>query len=1454
MSVILILILSAYIALQTSTVQTRIAQFITQNLSQKLDTKISVGKVNIVFFDQVVVNDVLIEDQNADTLFFIDKLTASIDYIKFRERQIALSSVLMANTKAYVSLDENRFPNYKFLLDELRNQEKDNSKLPWDLSCQNFIFEDTQLGYSYYQKDVLNLIDLQNIDLDISDIALNEDSISLKINSLSFTDNKSFILNELSGQIVSYEHVLKLNNLKVITPNSTIENVNFSLDQSNIKEGDDYTSSEVNIDLQQSTVDFRDVAQLIPSLEGMDLKLEISGNVYGTIADLKAKDLAFRFGEHTNITCDFYINGLPDLENAFIDINLKNSSTDFNDIAQINMPSSTGKKHLEFPAILYDAGIINYKGNFSGFIGDFVSYGTLESNFGYLNTDLIFSPGKDNILNIDGHLKTVNFDVGKFAQTSNLGNITFNGEIDGSYNEINNLFSANIDGVIDSVLFKNYLYKNVVMDGLLDEQKFEGNLSIDDQNLKGSFAGTVDFNEDIPVFDFELLLDHANLTALNLDSLHLESNLSVDMKANFTGNNLDNINGNIWIEEGKYSNENNSFVLNSLNLSTFEDSVKHLQLKSDFLDFGLSGIYSFSNIEQSFKNLIYRYIPASGIEYAETDGNTEFYFVLDIKETEPITQTFLPKLHLSKTQIIGSYNEANNKMDLYTDIPEIQYDKLFLQNYSIAVHTNGLLQINSRVDELKIGENQTLHNLSFVTDITNNGINNKILWDNYEEEKYSGEIETNLKFSTSVTGNPHIEMNILPSNFILADTVWNISPSTISIDSTRIEIHDLNISNKLQSLTFNGVISDNTDDKLDVTINNVSLNNIDLLSTKSIDIEGELEGTVSVYDVYGQTYLLSDISIQNTFFKNQKVGDVSIQSKWDTPSESLQSELYINNDSIQTIYAYGDYSPSKDSLDFSVTTNHLTLSLLQTVLSENFQDIHGYGTGEVKITGSSKNILINGDIFGENAGLTLAALQVPYEFSDTVSFRGDSIIFDNITVFDPDGNSAIFDGSIKHSNFADMDYNLSVSTPKMLVLNTSIRDNQKFYGKAYGDGVLQITGNGGDLYLDGTATTLDGTIINISLDYEEGAKQYDFIRFVNTEEKKTEEAPVLNPPRNSRLYMNFNIEATTDATFQLIYNSQIGDEIRAEGTGNLRIEVDPNFNISMYGEYRVDNGDYLFTLQNVINKKFEIEEGGTINWSGDPYNATIDINAIYQLRAALSELYGNSELYTNSNRQINYNQRIPVDCIIQLTGDLNNPNINFDIEFPSTEETVKDEVSQYFSNEEDMNKQLLSLLVLGRFYTPEYLRGSFESSNPNLVGSTASELFSNQLSNWLSQISNDFDIGVNYRPGSQVSNDEIELALSTQIFNDRVTLNGNIGNNGTQGTTANSNDIVGDFDLSVKLTNNGKLQFKAYNHSNNNIIYETSPYTQGIGLSYRENYNTFNELWQKFTRIFKGSK
>ncbi|MCE1199986.1 MAG: translocation/assembly module TamB, partial [Marinilabiliales bacterium] len=317
-----------------------------------------------------------------------------------------------------------------------------------------------------------------------------------------------------------------------------------------------------------------------------------------------------------------------------------------------------------------------------------------------------------------------------------------------------------------------------------------------------------------------------------------------------------------------------------------------------------------------------------------------------------------------------------------------------------------------------------------------------------------------------------------------------------------------------------------------------------------------------------------------------------------------------------------------------------------------------------------------------------------------------------------------------------------------------------------------------------------------------------------------------------------NITATPAAKIQILFNSTLGDVITGQGTGNLRMVYDKEGNFTMFGDYVIDKGDYLFTLQNMIGKRFKLEEGGTISWNGDPYGANVDLNAVYNLKASVRDLLVDMNKNENTGR-------VPVVCKINLSKKLFNPTLKFDISFPTVDERTRDELQQFISTQDDVNRQMLALLLIGQFYTPEYIRGRSDSQTNagNLVGATTSEMLSNQLSNWLSQISSSFDIGFNYKPGDQVNTNQMELALSTQIFDDRVTINGNIGNNSNL-QSMNNNSVVGEIELFIKLIKSGKLQLKAYNRSNTDMTYDTAPYKQGLGLSYRESFNSFRDLFR----------
>jgi len=740
-----------------------------------------------------------------------------------------------------------------------------------------------------------------------------------------------------------------------------------------------------------------------------------------------------------------------------------------------------------------------------------------------------------------------------------------------------------------------------------------------------------------------------------------------------------------------------------------------------------------------------------------------------------------------------------------------------------------------------------LQNVNIDSEIADNNINNQITWGNTGNITYSGTIKTKAALrGRAKKSYPPIEIEAYSTDIYIADSLWQISPFEATIDSSSVMIKDFKFFSGNQIFGLDGKIGRDLSNMLTAKLENINLGYLESYTKKELPLGGILNGSAEVVDFYGKRMILSDLTIDDFSFKKQRIGDLSFTHHWNSYESTLNSEIHVTTNNRESLYAKGFYKPSDNEMLYNADLDHFSLVVLETLIRKNFSNFHGNATGNIKIHGNPGKILLDGTLEGSNAGLTVDYIQVSYNFNDSVRFSGDTIHFDNIIFHDIKGNHGIFDGTIIHDNFKNMDYDLSITSNKITAINTTRANNEQFYGRVVTKGELFITGHGRDVTLDGSGTTLQGTNVNINLESESELERYDFIQFVSTEDTVKQE--FLFPVKDkSNFNLNLTIHATPEAEAQLIYNSQIGDVIKAKGEGVLVFGMDNENNITLSGNYTVEEGDYLFTLQNVINKRFSIQEGGTIEWSGDPYDAIIDIKAVYKLKASLYDLLVNT--YDN----IYQSQRIPVECNILLSEELSNPVIDFEINFPSVEDRLVDELRQFFNTPEEMNKQILSLIVLGKFYTPEYLRGTYEAQNPNLIGTTASELFSNQLSNWLSQISNNVDIGLNYRPGNQITNDEIELALSTQLFNDRVTINGNIGNN-TNPNTENNSQLVGDFEVNVKLIPTGKIKFKAYNRSNNNLIYETAPYTQGIGFSVSQDYNNLKDLFNKIIGILNRKK
>lgn len=1447
LSVVFFTLTVLYLSVQTRPVQSYVARRITTYLSEKFGINVHVGGVDVALFRRIILREVWLEDHQADTLAYARRISATIDTLSFRRKVLSFSRLSMDLARVNIRKDSAGVFNYQKLASLPRPDREDTS--PWKLHCSRFILRDSEFGYQSFTQPYRK-VTVEEVRLRIDKFSFSPDSISFHLFSMSLNDSRGFYLNGLSAEFRQTGSDFFLDNLHLETLNSRIESPHIAFRQQPMP-GSDETVSDLDIQLYPSLISMTDLSLFIPALEGMDQVVEVSGQISGNIQNLKARKFEIKTGTDTRIAGDFTMNYIPGFGEPFLFLELKEARTNFRDLSNIRLPNSSKIRNLQFPAPLYQAGNINYKGNFTGFLSDFVVFGTLDSRMGRIKTDISITPEAASLIRYRGRLETTGFRLETLLQSPSYGQITMNGMVNGTFNKSRESIDGKFDGIISSWNLFNYTYRDIVLNGQLSDKKFDGNVMVDDPNLKLHFSGDLNMNEKVPVFDFILHVEEANLAALNLDPVNEVSRLKFDMAANFSGNNLDNLDGLIQFFNGTYFNQTDSLEFENLIINTHLDEVQsQINITSDFADVSLKGKYEFSSFLESFRTVVANYIPAIDKPMAAKNTSNQFRLELQVKNLDDITAVFQPELKIQTPfKLEGEINAGNGTLRMNGNIPRIQYKQFSLNNIDIKIQPeSGELTSVLRLEELIYADQFQFRNLAMLLDARQNQMNTRILWNNMADITYSGDLETHIRFTREADKKlPVIDIDIEDSRIIIADSVWTLKPSSIKIDTTAISIQHFSFRNRNQSFTIDGKISEDQRDHLSMKFDNIDLGSMDKFLREPTQIKGMITGSVGIFDFYRNRLFYSNIDIKGLEYRSEIVGDVSLVNKWDRETSLIDTELKIVANNRTPLTARGYYNPFSKNMMFTVDADHMSLALLGTVIKQTFSNFHGDGTGRVLVHGTPDKILMDGAIFAENAGLTIDFTQVSYHLNDSIRFEHDVIRFNRIEVRDVNRNRGIFNGTIRHDNFSNMDYNMSLSSNQILALNTTNRHNDRFYGRAMAQGTLRITGKGNNVRLSGDLTTLTGTNMTIVLGEDEEVTKYDFIRFVTRDIQPAAPVAAVPVPASGGTEIDFTITVTPEARAQLIYNTQITDVIRAQGEGILRLRMDKDYNINLSGNYSVVQGEYLFTLQNVINKRFSIEPGGSMVWSGDPYNAVIDISAVYRLKASLRELF------MGSMRTVDYTQRIPVDCKILLTDDLISPTINFDIVLPTAEDRLRDEVQQYFATQEDLNKQMLSLLVLGQFYTPEYLRGTYEAGNPNLIGNTASDLFSNQLSNWLSQINRDVDIGINYRPGNQLTNDEIELALSTQIFNDRVILNGNIGNN-TNPNSVNNSELVGDFDLIVKLTPNGKLQLKAYNRANNNLIYETAPYTQGIGISYKEEYNTFEELWQKFLAIFRKDK
>ncbi len=1451
---------TAFFMLQSSRIQTNVAGHIMQIVSRHLNTRFTISKVDISFLYRVRLNDVYLEDLSGDTLIYVESLTAGIRYFNPVKQEISIGSIDLSNAFIGLAVDSAGDLNLNYFIGKLKGGGKGQGgmKVKFNnlrMHDSRFSFRNADSRVVEYGMNYTGLL-VSDIDADIRRFKPSKDSLSFFIKSLQLKEQSGFRIERLSGEFSESKTFLRFRELNLRTPYSVINGPEISLSFNNWDQfkTDSFTRYvRLKVDLIDTKVNLHDIGYFASAFRNTNQLISITGKVTGPVSNLKGRKIDIGFGNNSRLTGELNFEGLPDIRQTFILADIDDFTTSASDINGLELP---GNKRLKLPEQVEKLGKITYKGNFTGFFNDFVTYGQFNTDIGILSTDLLFRPDTSNYIDFEGKLIARDFDLGYLLDASkNVGLINLSATINGA-TLAGKSIKASLQGLIQSLELKQYKYTNIRLSGNLDNKTFNGSVNMDDPNAELEFLGKVNLSDSVAAFDFTANITDANLYALNIDKTDPDFRASFYLIANARGNSVNTLNGEIKLLNSLFIRKDKQLQIYDFSvLSENTAGYSKITLRSDFMDADMKGNYELTKISDAVRYFILTYLPSladsSVIKTATPDHSLQL--TATIKNAKPLLDFFLPDFSIAENSTVNlTYIPDNQNIKMSLQTSKLIAKGITWNNLNVFLTgNNDSLDIEAGGKNLILGKKITLDNFTLYSDIGRDVAGLKIRWNNWQDLQYRGDISALGRVSRQLGSRfPHFDIELFPASFVTNDTLWTIQPGKIRIDSTQIAFDNLVINHGDEYFKLDGALSENPSDKMNILFHRFDLGNLNGIATTSgYKLGGVLNGNASVSNVYSNTLFTSLLKIDSLMINNEMLGSAQISSKWDNDRKAVNLTALAMRDNLKTIELEGEYFPSNDGrLDFNMKLDKLRLNLFNPYVKVVFGDLRGAASGKAKLTGTIARPLLNGELDLQKTTFTINYLQTRYNFTDKVQIENNNIYFNDIRIYDPKGNSAYLTGAIRNRFLKDFQLDLAIRFRDFLCMNTTQADNQVFYGTAYATGDIKIYGPPRNITMDIQATTGNNTSIRLPLSNTGELDKYQFITVVNMYDVQNNETDKTDYQVNlSGMQINIGLTVTPDAEVQIIFDPKLGDIIKGNGNGNLDMKISTAGDFIMFGEYSIEEGDYLFTLQNIINKKLTIEPGGTIRWNGDPLDATIDIVASYATKASLKDLLG-----TSDDRKINVQDRVT------MTGKLMSPNVKYDIYLPNADESTRLMVASAIGSSEEINKQFISLLTLNRFVLSttrsgmQSQPGSAASSYSNAAGVNASEFLSNQLSNWLSQINSDVDVGVNYRTNREMKSDEVQVALSTQLFNDRLTINGSV-DVATNATANASDNIVGEFDIDYKLVPNGKFRLKTYNHINNDMLYD-NPYTQGFGVFYKEEFNTVGELWRRYLRSVFGKK
>ncbi len=1465
---IFLLLILFYALLYSSYVQTSLVNYFTYRIEQKTGAKIKIGGVDFRPMKSLVLNDMLLTDYRSDTLFYCENFRVKIDSFRLSSRSFSVRDITLDN--AYFNLwivrgEEKSVMNLDIFLDSLASSGKSSTSIDWLVGIGTVHIQNSRFKYRENVYDTvrygINWTDVgcRQVNADISDIDFSGGKVRAKVSGMSFVEKSGFAVEDLEAKVDCTDSMLLITEGEIKTERSSLNLNKLEFKWKPNRRDWRYFTTR----MQQyyclgadTYVSFIDLAYFNANLLGIENTIRCSGVVSNTVNRLEGHNLKIAFGESSVFNGHFKSHGLPDFWHTVFEIDFQDASIRPADLQTIYLPWL--KRYIPVPEPLHHWKQFELKGKFKGTVEDFVLQANSTTPGFKGNLLFTYAPGlkTEEQVVMDGHFNFPAINFGRLANTSVCGFGSFGGTYAGEMDrdKINFHVKGNIRNlsvgkgkIRNTDIFLTWEDEDLNLMAFVEEEKVnlamtlnmaqtdsttfcssKGNLAISD--LNGFGWGITDSLERVSTtFDFVYgaSKQENSLTHLGLSDLF-------------------------------YANSRDSFSIAAFD---FENRVREdyytTTLFSDVADLLIEGRYLSIRPLEFTRKLIKSYLPAYVMQKKKTyrkvkKENVDFHYDIQVKDAEKVLRVLYPSLQIAPgTRLCSAYDGVTQQMNLSLESDSIGYGEIRLIRPSVRLDGDGEdLNIISKAEQLAYMDWSKIYNVRNEIKVSDNNIKNKLQWCNWTDQTYSGELSADVNLVSLSDESYRTELTIHPGIVILSDSVWQVGEAQVVYEDNNLSIRNFRIYSYGQAVAVDGKISKDPADSLSLQLSRFNLSELNrLVFNNRLNIFGILDGKMILWDYYKDNLIYSQIRLENWGINSDTLGTLRLQSYWDADSNRmfLGAENRVKNEVPLQVAGY--YSPHTESLDVGVRLKKVGMERLRKYMADYLTQSQGEMSGEIRIKGDIAQPDFNGYLSMKDVKLGIRDLNTSFAINDTLFLDKSQLILRNFKIWDEEGNKAEGSGNYR---FWDNTYALNFTFRQFLLLNTNALHNEAFYGKIYLSGLLNADNTAGVTNVTLNVRPESNSELFLPLSSAWSEEDGNFLHFVNDNQPQRRK----NRPYTTQkgMVVNANLELNDNLKVQIVFDPAIGDVLKANGNGDIRVALDQDGGINMFGEYKITKGSYLFTLGGIFNKSFVLSPGGSIVWNGSPYDAIMDISAVYNLKTSLNELL------SSTNSLSDRSTKVPVECILGLSDNFTNPLVKFDINFPSLDSQTKSIVQSLFSSQDEINKQVFSLLMLNKFYKPDYMNNT-EVAERNMgyqAGvTTASEMVSNQLSRWLSRISNNFDIDFSYRPGDDITADEIELALSTQFLNDRVTFtaNGNMDVGATKNVTSGSsaNNIAGDFDVDVKLNKQGTLKLKAYSHTDEKIIYKNNSETiQGVGISYQETFDTFRELLHKYFSFFRS--